>query len=176
MQFRLLFPWLCLLFLSGGCDNAPDTTANVASTPAPAPLAAPVTAAPAEETPTQFNIGNKSYLFDVSNHSIEELEALLQRAQEISQLDSSNYKDLKIIMILHGPDVDWFTQQNYEHNRQLVDLAAKLDAFDIIDMKVCETTMAKRGVHREDIPAFIESVPYAPDEIKRLLDAGYVNL
>lgn len=125
---------------------------------------------------TQFNIGNKSYLFDISNHSVGELQALLQRAEEISQFEKDDYDQLEIVMILHGPDIEWFTQQNYDNNRQLVDLAERLDSFEIIDMKVCETAMAKRGVKREEVPDFIESVPYSPDEMKRLLRDGYINL
>lgn len=125
---------------------------------------------------TQFNIGNRSYLFDVSEHSREELEALLQRAQEISQLKSENYDQLEIVLILHGPDIDWFTRQNYDQNKNLVDLAARLDAFNIIDLKVCESTMINRNVNREELPPFIESVPYAPDEINRLLQENFINL
>jgi len=170
----LVFSALTCL-LAGGCDQTGDNASVTREKEVP--VAAVSQAAPVPVTPqTQFTIGNKNYLFDISKHSIEELEALLQRAREITQLDSSNYGDLEIVMILHGPDIDWFTQQNYEHNLELVDLAAKLDAFDIIDMKVCETAMSARGVKREDIPSFIESVPYAPDEMKRLLQEGYINL
>lgn len=125
---------------------------------------------------TQFNVGNKSYLFDVSDHSVEELEALLERADEITQMPSDDYADLEIVMILHGPDIDWFKQQNYENNKRLVDLAAKLDANAIIDLKVCEKAMTKMGVQQEELPAFIESVPYAPDEMMRLLNEGYIKL
>lgn len=160
---------------SSGCDQTGDNPA--AKLEKEVPVAATGEVVQVTESPqTQFTIGNKSYLFDISNHNIEELEALLRRAQDVTQLDSSNYGDLEIVMILHGPDIDWFTQQNYERNLELVDLAAKLDAFDIIDMKVCETAMSARGVKREDIPSFIETVPYAPDEMQRLLDEGYINL
>jgi len=172
------------IILLPGCEqnNTPSTGLTVSPIPAAANEKRPVAKVPAqsqvatETTQTQFNIGNKSYLFDISNHSLEELEALLKRAEEIGRLQPSNYDGLKIVMILHGPDIDWFTQNNYEHNRQLVDLAAELDALEIIDMKVCETTMSGRGVNREDIPLFIESVPYAPDEMQRLLHEGYINL
>ena len=121
-------------------------------------------------------IENKSYLFDVSMHTIEELEALLTRAEEVSQTHPKDFEDLEIVMIIHGPDIEWFTHKNYEYNQKLVDLAARLDAYDVIDMKVCERTMQKRGVVPEDIPDFIESVPYAPTEIDRLLNDGYINL
>lgn len=132
----------------------------------------------AESVPpeVQFNIGNKSYLFDVSNHSMAELEALLGRAEEITQATSGNYDHLEIVMVLHGPDIEWFTQKNFENNKQLVELAARLDSYEIIDLKVCESTMKKQGIERDDIPSFIESVPYAPDFMKRLLREGYINL
>ncbi len=127
-------------------------------------------------TPPEFEIENKSYLFDVSNHSIDELQTLLVRADEVSQTHPESFEDLEIVMVIHGPDIKWFTQQNYEHNRQLIDLAARLDAYDIIDMKVCQKTMQSRGVIQDDLPAFIESVPYVPTEIKQRLQDGYINL
>ena len=177
---------LAVLLAAGGCsEDNPASPAKEQASAAPADRvyatdpAEPPLPASTSQAQTQFNIGNKSYLFDVSDHTYEELEALLQRAAEISQLQPENYDQydqLDIVMILHGPDIDWFTLRNYEQNRRLVDLAARLDAFEIIDMKVCETVMDMRGVRREEIPSFIEPVPYAPDEIKRLLNEGYINL
>ncbi len=128
------------------------------------------------EENNQFNIGNTHYLFDVSDHSPAELEALLQRAEEIREAHAEGYDNLHIALILHGPDINIFRQQNYNKHKPLVDLAAKLDAFKIIDMKICETTMSDLGVNRSEVPAFIESVPYAPDEIRRLNEEGYINL
>jgi len=121
-------------------------------------------------------IENKSYLFVVKDHSIEELEALLVRAEEVSQSKPEDFEDLEIVMVIHGPDIDFFTNQNHENNGQLLDVAARLDSFNVIDMKVCETTMSMRGVERNDIPPFIETVPFAPTEIKNRLEQGYINL
>lgn len=125
---------------------------------------------------TEPEIENKSYLFVVKDHSIEELEALLIRAEEVSQSKPEDFEDLEIVMVIHGPDIDFFTNQNHENNSQLLDVAARLDAFNVIDMKVCETTMSMRGVERQDIPPFIESVPFAPTEIKQRLQDGHINL
>lgn len=123
-----------------------------------------------------FIIENKSYLFDLKGHSLSELEALLERTEEVTMTQSSEYKNLEIVMVIHGPDIEWFTQQNHTNNQKLLDLAARLDADDIIDMKVCETTMKFHGVERKDIPEFIDSVPYAPVEIENRLRDGYFNL
>ncbi len=125
---------------------------------------------------TQFEIGNTRYLFDISNHTPEEMQALLSRAEEIRETHADGYEELEIVLVLHGPDIDIFREQNYTRHKPLVDLAARLDAFDIIDMRICETTMSSMGVERSEVPAFIESVPYAPREISRLLDEGYINL
>lgn len=128
------------------------------------------------QTDSQFTIGNKRYLYDISEHSIEELKLLLQRAEEITQAGTEKLEDLKIVMILHGPDIGWFTLDSYDDNKELVDLAKRLDTFDIIDLKVCETTMENMKIDRNQLPAFIESVPYAPDELNRLLNEGYTHL
>ncbi len=128
------------------------------------------------QTDSQFTIGNKRYLYDISEHSIEDLKQLLQRAEEITQTGLDEFEDLEIVMILHGPDIGWFTIDNYNDNRELVDLAKRLDTFDIIDLKVCETTMENMEIDRKQIPAFIESVPYAPGELIRLSNEGYIHL
>ena len=172
-RFQLFRQSVFSLFLSGlifisGCDNdsyANNSTAEITEVPVVEPIKEPVP-----------EIDNKNYLFDVSMHSIEELEALLARADEVSQTHPQDFEELEIVMIIHGPDIDWFTHKNYEHNQKLIDLAAKLDAYDVIDMKVCERTMQKRGVDHNDLPEFIEPVPYAPATMEELLNEGYINL
>jgi len=172
-KILLLFLSAVLLSLAA-CDNQSETAENNETIS----IVTEIETSVKENTPPadEVIIENKSYLFDVTNHSIEEFQALLTRAEEVSQAPSNDFGDLKIVMVIHGPDIDWFTQKNYEHNRQLIDLAARLDAYDIIDMKVCEQTMFARGVEREDIPPFIESVPFGPTEIKNRLRDGYINL
>lgn len=127
-------------------------------------------------TAAGYNPGNDRYVFDVGNHSVEELQALLVRIEEITDASPEAFDNLEIVMVLHGPEIDLFTRSNYAQNRRLVDLAAKLDAFRVVDMKVCETAINSLGIDQGEIPAFIESVPYAPDELQRLLEQGYINL
>jgi len=163
------------LFFLSACESEIETTDNKPGVSSPV---GKETVIAQKEIPdiTKPEIENKSYLFDITDHSIEELEALLVRAEEVSQTHPADFEDLEIVMIIHGPDIDLFTSQNYAENKQLIDLAARLDAYDVIDMKVCEKTMSLRGVNRQDIPSFIEPVPYAPTEIKQRLQDGYINL
>lgn len=166
------------LMLLGACEQNESNKVSTSATPQLQEALQVKTVAIAESTEenSQFNIGNTKYLFDVSDHSPTELESLLQRAEEIRETHADGYDDLDIVLILHGPDINIFRQENYNKHKPLVDLAAKLDAFDIIDMKICEKSMSVMGVERSEVPAFIESVPYAPDEIRRLGEEGYINL
>lgn len=142
--------------------------------PSPAPADSPRTLEKAVNP--QFTVGNSQYMFDVSDHTREELLALLKRADEIATVSSNQFDQLDIALILHGPDIDWFARNNYEQNKELVDLAARLDALEVIDLKVCQKAMQHYGYLEEDIPTFIDRVPYAPDEMRRLEGSGYFRL
>lgn len=165
---------LCLfLFSLSACGKQEQTDETQNTNPAV------ITATPVqkqEHTDQNIIIENKSYLFNVKEHSLSELEALLERAEEVTINQSPEYKDLEIVMVIHGPDIEWFTQQKYTANKKLLDLAARLDEHNIIDMKVCEKSMKYHGIDRKDIPKFIDSVPYAPIEIENRLRDGYINL
>lgn len=172
------------LFFLAGCNKGAgfDSAASSGTRREKAALNKPVpeTSAPAapvmKPADVQIEIGNTRYLFVLADHSTEDLKALLTRADEIAQTSLDHFGNLEIELVIHGPTVEMFTQKNYPKNKELIDLAAKLDAFNVIDLKICEKSLASRGLSRDDIPAFIESVPYAPDEIKRLTQDGYINL
>jgi hypothetical protein len=162
-----------------GCALLPGCGADTDSTVATGASPIAVPAAPARNQPpanTQVALGNTRYLFVVRDHSEEELEALLHRVDDIARESLDRFDNLKIALVIHGPSVRRFTQQSYASNRELVDLAAKLDAFEVIDVKICETSLSAEGVSRADIPSFIDPVPFAPDEIARLGAEGFVSL
>jgi intracellular sulfur oxidation DsrE/DsrF family protein len=180
-NFFRRFKLISLLFIHNvlftGCGEEylpPDTTEAAKRSPTVETIQ--TVPEPHNHTQKQFLIDNKRYLFDVTEHSIEEMQALLQRTEEISQLVSDEFDNLEIVMILHGPNLDWFTQEHYDKNKDLVDLAARLDTLGIIDLKACTTSMESRGIDSTGLPAFIEPVPYAPDEIARLQEQDYTSL
>ena len=178
--FLFFYVFLGCVFLSA-CDNetvsiqdTPSSTTNKIVNLTTSPIQTASNGIDAKVQ--QPKLENKSYLFDVNTHSIEELEALLIRAEEVSETHPADFEELDIVMVIHGPDIDWFKEENSAQNKDLVELAARLDAYDIIDMKVCEYTMNSRGVSRDDLPDFIESVPFAPTVIENLLQQGHINL
>ena len=128
----------------------------------------PDTPADEEEAPVRA-------VLDISVHTIEGLRVLFDRAEELAMRPQALGEDDSIVLVLHGPEVEFFSIRNYEKYKDIVDQAARLDAFDVVDVKICQTMLGQYGIERDDIPAFIEQVPVGPDEVDRLLQNGYVT-
>lgn len=162
---------------AGGNADVPRQSITTPEQTSPERISPADPLSPADNTVSpRFSVGGNQYMFDVSDHSREELVALLKRADEVASVSSPETDKLDIALILHGPDIDWFARRNYQNNKELVDLAARLDALEVIDLKVCQKAMQHYGYLDEDIPAFIDRVPYAPNEMRRLENSGYFKL
>jgi intracellular sulfur oxidation DsrE/DsrF family protein len=116
------------------------------------------------------------YLFSVTLHTPEEITGLLARAEQLAQTMRTDDARTGIALVLHGPEIEIFAKKNYPRFQKTVDQAARLDAGHVIEVKMCLTEMRRLGLRKEDIPAFIELVPYGPDEEERLRRNGYVYL
>lgn len=112
------------------------------------------------------------FLGQLHAHSPTELSNLLDRAEHWSER-TPNYPENAITIILHGPEAKAFVKDNYKIHRQLVDKAAKLDAFNVVDIKICETWMGMNQIQRSQLPAFVDTVPFGPAEESKLIKAGY---
>ena len=112
----------------------------------------------------------RSFL-EVSPDGRDDLDALFTTLE--GYLDQGIPATEPVVVILHGPEALPFTSQGYTRNRALVDRAALLDAYRLIDVRMCRTWMNNNGIDADDIPAFIETVPFAPEEIERLEAEGY---
>ncbi len=113
-------------------------------------------------------------VLDVSVHSLDELRVLLDRAEELATRPQPRGRKASVVLVLHGPEVEFFAISNYSRYKDIVDQAARLDAFDVVDVKICQSMLEQLNVAQEDIPAFIEQVPYGPGEVERLVREGYV--
>ena len=124
----------------------------------------------------QLTIGDTHYLFDVSDQNSGQIKELLNRAEQLSGSAPLEQSSTNIVMVIHGPNVVLFDQKNYQKNKELVDLAARLEAFNIIDFKICQTAATMRGIESNSFHSFLEVIPIAPTEINRLVKKGYVEL
>lgn len=125
---------------------------------------------------TSLSVEEGRYLFNVSLHTPEEIAGLLTRAEELARTRRADSRRTGIALVLHGPEIEIFAKKNYPRFQKMVDQAARLDAGHIIEVKMCRTEMKHLGILEEDVPAFIELVPYGPDEEERLRRSGYVYL
>jgi intracellular sulfur oxidation DsrE/DsrF family protein len=109
----------------------------------------------------------------VALHTLSELRQLLDEAEAIANGESQYNTEEPISVVLHGEEIKAFVRSNYRSNKALVDLAARLDAFNIIDVKVCKRWMGANGIMASELPPFIEAVPFGIGERERLKKAGY---
>jgi intracellular sulfur oxidation DsrE/DsrF family protein len=115
-------------------------------------------------------------VYDVSLHDPQALQLLLGRLEQLAHQPHPRTQPADIALVLHGPELKFFSIDNYMYYRDLVDLAAKLDAFQVVEVKACNTKLRALGLQPQDLPAFIEIVPYGPGEVERLVDDGYLRM
>lgn len=154
-----------------------DSAAEIPATDNAAPIEAvqsgdvtaeivPVTSPAIDDIPSLFQA-------KIQEHSADEMLRLLQRAEKIASGQDEYVTRDPVILVLSGDEIALFKRENYRDNKALIDLAARLDAFNIIDVKVCRYWTGQRGIEMTDLPPFIEGVSSADQENKRLEKAGY---
>jgi len=116
------------------------------------------------------------YVFDVVIHEPEDMEKLLDRIEQLSSSLPLGDNDPSLALVLHGPEIAFFTRKNYTKYMDLVDRAAALDKKGIIDVKVCDTMIRVLELENADLPDFVEHVPYGPAEVNRLLQQGFIKM
>lgn len=144
---------------------------------APDPQSGPVvddTAVRSESFSGEDDVPLRAVL-DISVHTLEELRVLLDRAEGLAMRPQAQGEEASVVLVLHGPEVEFFSIRNYAKYKDIVDQAARLDAFDVVDVRICRTMLDMQGIERNDIPSFIEQVPLGPDEVERLRQQGYVS-
>ena len=109
----------------------------------------------------------KGYVFSVTVQSAQQLDVVLNRAEDLRELFNPD-EHSKIAIVLHGDELQLFQKGNYTLNQSVVERARLLDQDNIIDIKACQTMMRILEIEQSELPSFIEQVPFAPAEIERL--------
>ncbi len=110
------------------------------------------------------------YVAKILSDSPQEVADALARAEKLYADGRLPSGANPISIILHGPEVEIFFKDNYDEYKKIVDLAARLSAFGVVDVRVCETQSGIMGRSRSSIHSFIGTVPFGPTEVQRLLD------
>jgi len=106
---------------------------------------------------------------DVTLHRLDEITALLNRLSRMPR----NPETPPVALVLHGDEIQFFTREHYDEYRDLVELAGRLDASKAIEVKVCRTKMRMMDIQEDDLPSFVETVPFGPGEVLWLDYQGY---
>ena len=115
------------------------------------------------------------YLARIEQDNPGEVEQALLKAERY-YIDNGMSTSLPVIaFVLHGPEVEIFFRENYSRYKPIVDLAARLSALKVVDIKVCRTRLRFLETDVDQLFPFVGSVPFGPAEIERLTgEAEYV--
>ncbi|HEX7037077.1 MAG TPA: hypothetical protein VF210_14980 [Pseudomonadales bacterium] len=117
-------------------------------------------------------LDSRVYL-QISPDGQDDLEALFQALED--SVAANEPQSDPVIIVLHGPEAEPFIRANYLAHRSLVDRAAKLQAFNRIELRMCETWLRRNGYDEDDLLPFVRTVPFAPAEVEQLERHGYVR-
>lgn len=131
---------------------------------------------PLAQSPAQEITRPPGYVFSVTVMNQQQLNVVLNRAEDLRELFNPDEHG-KIAIVLHGNELQLFQKQNYSSNQSVVERARLLDQDNIIDIKACQTMMRTLHIEKNELPSFIEQVPFAPAEIERLQkEEGFTRL
>ena len=125
------------------------------------------------ETVTNGDHRIGGYLARIRANDAAELQSILMRAEEIFQQNGSFNSNQPLALVLHGNEANVFLRNNYDQYRELVDQAARLEAFNVINVQICETWLSRAAVDKDELPAFVDTVPYGPARKRKLLERGF---
>lgn len=110
---------------------------------------------------------------DLYPKTVEDLQIILDTLEE-GIPETQTDETPPIVVMLHGEEAHHFIRGNYQANKAIVDQTAKLAAYDVIDVKICETWMRMNNYRRIDLFPFVSPVPYGASELNRLRkEEGY---
>lgn len=131
-------------------------------------LLLPILLLPAALADEHVEASPTGYVLEVTVDTEQELDVILDRADNLRKLFKPDQYS-RIAIVLHGRELQLFQKSNYSVNQSIVERARLLDQEQVIDIKACQTMMRHLDIQQSELPAFIEQVPLAPDEIDRLI-------
>lgn len=149
--------------------------------PIAALLASPVYAAEratpwGTAAPARASYEPDKVVYDVTLDSPERLERLLDRASFLANLYASNPFDAAIVLVLHGPEVQYFAVKDLARYKGLMERAQSLTVGGLISIRMCQVAAKARGLEPKDIHGFVELVPMGDAEIIRLQRQGHAYM
>lgn len=119
-------------------------------------------------TEIQQSYNGQKVAFDATSGSAAALAHLLDRASLLSKLNNADPMESRIVIVLHGDAIPFFSTGNYSRYKDLMQRAQSLSVGDVIEFRMCKAAATLRGLQPKDIHGFVKMVPMAEAEIARL--------
>lgn len=112
----------------------------------------------------------QGYVARIALDSPEDLKQALLRAERLYLEGKVEEVGKPLAFIIHGPEVEIFFKENYQQYKEIVDIAARLTAFKVVEVQVCETRMGVQGKEKSSLVPFVGTVPFGPAAIDELIN------
>jgi uncharacterized protein len=107
-------------------------------------------------------------VYDVHVKTVAAIKSVLDRASHLSAITGADPFEQSIVLVLHGPELNFFAIKNYPKYKELMQRAQSLVASEAIKIKMCKIAAQAQGYAPKDIHGFVEMVPMGDAEIVRL--------
>ena len=124
-----------------------------------------------KELPIEY--AKQKVVYDTAVDSVAKLTSVLDRASYLSQINGADPFDNKIMIVLHGGEIDYFAIKNYPKYKALMERAQSLTVGGIIEFRMCKIAAEGHGYKPEEIHGFVHMVPMGDAEIVRLQHEGF---
>jgi len=120
----------------------------------------------ADTTATEYK--PQKVVYDVNVDTVAKVESVLDRASHLSIITGADPFDQSIVLVLHGPELNFFAIKNYSKYKELMHRAQSLVESEALKIKMCKIAAQGQGHQPEDIHGFVEIIPMGDAEIVRL--------
>jgi hypothetical protein len=124
----------------------------------------------------EIDYSQQKVVFDVAVDSVERMNAVLDRASYINNLNGGNPFDTSVVLVLHGDEIPFFAIDNFAKYEELMTRAQSLTVGNVIEFRMCKQAAKGHGYDPSDIHGFVTLVPMAEAEIIRYQQKGYAYL
>jgi len=107
-------------------------------------------------------------VFDTTYGSPDQLTSILDRASFMSKLNGADPFDTKIVIMIHGEAIPFFSSRNFARYKDLMVRSQSLSQGNVVEFRMCKASAQLQGFKPKDIHGFIKMVPMADAEIVRL--------
>ena len=117
---------------------------------------------------TETKYKPQKVVYDVHVKTVAEVKSVLDRASHLSKITGADPFDQSIVLVLHGPEINFFARKIYTQHKELMQRAQSLVESETLIIKMCKIAAEGQGYQPEDIHGFVEMVPMGDAEIIRL--------